>query len=315
MRAPVWLGVVLTAVLAVPRVMAAPADVLRDCAARASGSATGVAELVRQCPELSGALTDLGYAQSIGKGWQSRLTTSGLHTLAILADHYQPAVKGSPPDSTGVRQIVDGLAREHGQIRSRWDLFLDWLRSLLGNDPDRSLSWLDRWLEKLGGAGSAMTYVMDGLFVSVLIVAAIFLVKELRATGILSRRRSTASLESRSGAAFVARAGEAGAGLAEFTAAPLREQPGLLLRLLVNCLSRNGRVRANRHLTHRELVNGVTLEEAERQRFARVAGLAEAMLYGRRAESMDAAAIHEAERVIDEGRQLLARLEHPSSRV
>jgi hypothetical protein len=310
MRAPVYLGVALSALLTGSRVMAAPADVLRDCAGHVGSSARGLEDMERRCPELSAALTELGYAQTLGDAWAGKLTGTGLITLADLAERYQADDRGSPPDTTSVRSIVDGLVRQRGQNVSRWDLFLQWLRSLLGNDPDHSLSWLDRWLEKLGNAGGVMTYVMDGLFFCVLVVAVVFIVRELRATGVLSRRRSAAAPGLPDAAGFVEPPGEP-----QLEGAPLRDQPALLLRLLVNCLSRSGRVQANRHLTHRELVARVALDEAERRRFAGVAGLAEALLYGRQAESMDATAAHDVERVIDEGRQLLSQLERSSPAV
>lgn len=310
MRAPVYLGVALSALLAGSRVMAAPADVLRDCAGHVGPSARGLEDLERRCPELSAALTELGYTQTLGDAWAGQLTGTGLSTLADLAERYQADERGSPPEITGVRAIVDGLARQRDQNVSRWDLFLQWLRSLLGSDPDHSLSWLDRWLEKLGNAGDVMTYIVYGLFLCVLGVAVLFIVRELRATGVLSRRRAAAAPGLPGAPGFVEPQGEP-----QLEGAPLRDQPALLLRLLVNCLSRGGRVQANRHLTHRELVARVALDEAERRRFAGVAGLAEALLYGRQADSMDAATAHDVERVIDEGRQLLSQLERSSPAV
>jgi hypothetical protein len=310
MRAPVYLGVALGALLAGSRVMAAPTEVLRDCAGQVGASALGLEDMERRCPELSAALTELGYTQTLGDAWAGKLTSAGLNTLADLAERYQADDRGSPPDARGVRAIVDGLARQRDQNVSWWDLFLQWLRALLGNDPDHSLSWLDRWLEKLGSAGGVMTYLMDGLFFCVLLVAVVFIVRELRATGVLSRRRSAAAPGLPGAAGCVEPRGEP-----QLDGAPLRDQPALLLRLLVNCLSRTGRVQANRHLTHRELVARVALDEVERRRFAGVAGLAEALLYGRQVEPMDAAAAHEVERIIDEGRRLLSQLERSSPAV
>jgi hypothetical protein len=202
---------------------------------------------------------------------------------------------------------VEDLAREHAQARSRWDLLREWLRSLLGSDPGQSLSWLDRWLEKFGVAADAITYVIDALLLAALIAGLVFIVRELRAAGVLSGLRST----------VVGRV-PAAAGVDEphgepvLDTVPLQEQPAVLLRLLVNCLLRMGRVQANRHLTHRELVARVVLDENERQRFAKVARTAEALMYGPRLGRAEAVNVEQA---VVEGRELLTQLERSSTTI
>jgi hypothetical protein len=307
MRAAACLGVVLGALLAASRALAAPADVLRDCAARVSSSARGLEELERQCPELTAALNDLGYTQTLGDAWQRKLTTTGLITLASLTDRYEAADKNAAPDSQDLRAIVDGLARKHAQDRSRWDLFKDWLRSLLGNDAGHSLSWLDRWVEKLGMAANFMTYVIGGLLLAAVIAGVVFVVRELRAAGVLSGRRPSASRTTGAASADDELRGEP-----ILDTLPLPEQPALLLRLLVNCLLRTGRVQANRHFTHRELVTRVVLDESERQRFAKVARTAEVLMYGPQGGRADAASVRQ---VVQDGRELLLQLERSSTTI
>lgn len=96
--------------------------------------------------------------------------------------------------------------------------------------------------------------------------------------------------------------------VADLDSAQLREQPSILLRLLVQRLMINGQLQAERNLTHHELVARSRFADPESHaRFARVARLAERMLYG--AGDADPA---QASAVIMDGRNLL--LQMPESR-
>jgi hypothetical protein len=115
-----------------------------------------------------------------------------------------------------------------------------------------------------------MSLLVHGLLLAVLVLAAFFIITELTAAGFFSRGR-------RSDRAAVRHdpAADGPAPPSEPDAVPLFDKPAILLRLLVKGLSRTGRLRADRHLTHRELVDRAVFDEdIQRQRFARVAGLA-----------------------------------------
>jgi hypothetical protein len=283
---------------------ASPVDTLRECAARVAPGTVGLEALRQQCPDLQAALQELGYAEALGDVWQSRLTSSGLRDLAGLAERYQPRLPGTGPDIAPVRGIVDGLVRERApRTHSWWDAIKSWLRALLDRDGGRSLSWLDRLLDKIATAAGVMTVVVYGLLLCVVVLAVAFVIIELRAAGVFVRKRSPAQ-----------RYGDdPGSGTprpeAMLDTAPLTEKPAILLRLLVSGLLRKGRLRADRHLTHRELVRRAVLDDStQRERFARVAGLAEGLLYGPRPGSMDG-----VEGIVNDGRELLVQIEHASA--
>jgi hypothetical protein len=291
--------------LAVTAVIAAPVDTLLECAARAAPATEGLAALQQQCPGLEPAMSDLGYSTLLSGAWQRRLTPGGLADLAALAQSYLPDKRASGPDVAPVRGIVDALAREQSPALSGWDAFKAWLRSLFQRKGDRSLSWLDRWLDNLATAAGVMTFVLYGLLLAVLVLAAAFIVGELHAAGVLSRRRrSDAPAVLHESASLDGSECEA-----MLDAVPLVDRPAILLQLLVNGLSRKGRLRADRHLTHRELIGRAVLDDGtQRARFARVANLAEGLLYGPKPRSMEG-----LESIISEGRLLLSQIDRLST--
>jgi hypothetical protein len=296
MRAQFGRVVAFAALLASSSLPASPADSLRECAARAGQEARSLDALEQKCPELTRALEDLGYANMLSPE-QRRLTSSGLADLAALAARYQAGRSGIAPDIAPVRSIVDGLAREQ-ERSSWWDALKAWLRSLLARDGHGSLSWLNRLLSGLATAAGVTTFLAYALL---LIVAAVFVIIELRAMGLFARRERNASSASRSPTGASPRAEML------LQSAALTDKPAILLKLLVDGLSRKGRLQAERHLTHRELAARAVLDAAQRAQFAKVAGAAEGLLYGPAPRSTEG-----VERIIEEGRELLSQIQRLS---
>ena len=284
---------------------AADIDTLRECAARTAGDIKGMDALERGCPGLRAAVADLGYSAALGDAEQRQLTASGLTDLAALAERYQAAKPGPRPDIAAVPSIVDALLREHVHSRSGWDALKAWLRSLLPTVAGRNPSWFDRFWDKVASAAGIMTAIAYALMFAVAVFAASVIVRELVAAGIFSRRQP-ASPALPDGP----RLGPDGStARGTLDGAPLLERPSVLLRLLVEGLSRRGRLHANRHLTHRELVAHAVLEDTvQRERFAKIAALAEAVLYGSHAPRPE-----RIEEVIKDGRDLLGQIERSST--
>ena len=183
---------------------------------------------------------------------------------------------------------------------------MDWLRSWLGQQDGRTGSWLEDLLERLGQSRDLIMVVTYILLAIVLAAVIALVVHELRAHGVLSRRRTPIG-QGEAAPGFDNRA--RGPRLQDLDAASLYEQPALLLRLLVAQLMARGALQTERSLTHRELVDRALLPDADsRERFAQVSRTAERARYA--AGTLDPA---QARAVIADGRSLLLQWQGTAS--
>jgi hypothetical protein len=282
-------------------VAAAPLDVLRDCAATAPGAISGIKDLDAACPQLQDALRTLGLEQVLYDGW--RLNRDALKDLAKLAEDYAGARPAGAPAAAALPGILKALEREQAPLpKSWWDAFRAWLRTWLAHHPD-ALTWLDRWLERVGQSMTAVNVITYALIALVLMAAGAVIVNELKASGSLRRaRRRTAAASELSSAA-------PSPDSERLEPVAPADRLKVLLRMLVNRLMQTRRLKTERSLTHRELVaQSVFDDESQRLVFARVAGSAEAILYGPHGAAPD-----RLDRVIKEGQTLLAQLPDASS--
>lgn len=283
--------------LACASLAAAPIDVLRDCAAQAPPELAGIKLLGERCPQLEGALAELGLEAILYDGWRERLNRDALQDLANLADGYAGSRPQHPPGLEALPGILKALAREQTPATaSWWEAFKAWLRTWLG-DHSESLSRFDRWLEGLGSVtlSKVISYSMVAL---VLLAAAAVIVNEWRAAGRVRGERDAA----RAAAARLHIAADAAATGPE--PAALADRLAVLLRRLVERLMQTRRLDSERSLTHRELVTRSVFDsDTQREVFTRVARTAESVLYGPASGSPEQLAA-----VLEEGRSLLAQL-------
>jgi hypothetical protein len=293
----------IAGVLAWSWLAAAPVDVLRDCAAKASPAISGIKDLGAACPRLEQALQALGLPPMLYDGWQDRLNRDALPELANLAENYSEPKSGFSPDVAALPGILKALAREQTPLsKSWWDAFRAWLKNWLAHHSDQ-FTWLDRWLERIGQSTTLFHVVSYSLVALVLMAAVAVIVNEMKAGGASRRRHRAASAAGAVNPAAV-RADSEG-----LEPSALADRLAELLRTLVSRLVQTRRLRAERTLTHRELVARGTFDnESQRAVFAAVAGTAESILYG--AES---AAPEQLNRLLREGRALLAQLSDASS--
>jgi hypothetical protein len=284
---------------------AAGLDALEACAAQASPEATGIVALEAQCGGIESALLESGFIEQLPAGWRDTLDRDALDDLASLARRYEGAPTQLAPDPVALRAILEQLASE--QVRPRrswWDAFWEWLRSWLPTQDGDADPWFDRLLDRLAQSAGMLEVIAYVLLAVVVIAAIFFIVHELRIAGVLGGRRRVVPPADAAIAAAGDAAEPAAANLDE--AAP-RDQPAILLRLLVARLLANGQLRAERSLTHRELAAQSKFNDAEaRTRFTRVTELAERALYG-----FGEGNAAQASTIIAEGRQLLQQLQQP----
>lgn len=297
------IAVGVAAVLAWSWVAGAPIDVVRDCAAKSSDATSGIKGLDAACPQLEDALHSLGLEQMLYDGWQERLNRGALRDLAKLTEDYGGARPGDSPDIAALPGILKVLQREQApNPKSWWDAFRAWLKIWLSNHSE-TLTWLDRWLDRIGQSATLINVISYSLAALVLIAALAVVANELKASGALRRRRhrtSSAAPELKPADFSSAEGLESGA---------LADRLAELLRMLVRRLVQTRRLEAERSLTHRELVvRSVFDDESQRTVFAAVAGNAESILYGPYSAAPD-----QLKKVLHEGRALLAQLSDASS--
>lgn len=261
-------GLCLAATLQLAAAAASPVDTLRDCAHHAGAASPGPAARDQECAG-----------------------------PASLAARYAGNPLSAGIDVAPVRAIVAALDQERAVPGSWWDAIWAWLRTLA--DKTGALTWLDRLLGRVAPSAGILTGVLYALLIAVLGAALAFVAAEARAAGVF-RRRDRARAPPRVPAAA---APSVDGNESTLEAARAAERPALLLRLLIEALRSQGRLQAHRQFTHRELIRRATLSDAERRRFARVAAVAEAFLYGPPPGPVDA-----IEPAIVEGRALLAEL-------
>ncbi len=279
---------------------ASPVEVIHECAANLKLPAKGIESLAAQCPDLKGALTQLGYTETLAPGWREGLTPGQLEDLTALATRYHlDARPSSAPDARALRGILEGLRAEQvSEHKSWWESIKDWLRSWFSGSKDRDLSWLERWFDKLGSATGILTLATYALVALIIGASLYFMVAELRSAGVFAPTR-------RSPGRSAARVEPFSESTPPLDQVPLPEQPAVLLAMLVRSLSRSGRLIADRHLTHRELVRAVELDDTHQHaRLSRLAEIAEKLLYG--AQALSAAVVQSA---VADGRELLRQLD------
>lgn len=303
-RARVVGAALLAALLGASFAGAAPIDVVRACG-DTSSAALGIKELNTACPGLEDALLALGFDRTLYEGWRERLNRDSLRDLVKLEASYRGSLPSTLPNVSALSAILAQLAHEQNPApKSWWDAFTAWLRSWLKSHDADSFSWLDHWLEHLEQSAALWHVILYSLIAVVLMFAVWVVFNELKAAGVGGKRRPQSSIP-RGGVAddaLLAQASE--------PAAP-GDQLAALLRRLVKRLLQTGRLKAERALTHRELVLGSSFDsEPQRAAFAAVASTAEAALYGARSASPE-----HLDSVLRQGRTLLAELpDSPSVR-
>jgi hypothetical protein len=298
--AGVRLALTFAGLFASAALAAAPLDVLRECAAAASPTVSGIKDLNAVCPQLDAALTALRLNEVLYEGWQEKVNAHALQDAVVLAMRYSDSKPQSSLDEGVLRGILGSFKTEQ-QPHSWWQALQDWFKRWLAHSNSSLAGWLnrfwDRWLSDVEVSPGFLKVFSYGLTVLAVVAAIVVIIRELNAAGLARRlggvtrtraARRDASLSSGSDAEFA----PAASGVAE------------LLRALVQKLLQSGRLKAERSLTHRELIARSAFDsEAQRTVFAGVARTAESLLYG-----PHGAAPQVVEEVTRQGQALLLQL-------
>ena len=299
------LALTLTGLFASAALAAAPLDVVRECAAAASPSVSGLKNLNAVCPQLDAALTALGLNEILYDGWQEKVTAHALQDAAVLAERYSESKPRRSLDQGVLRGILGSYKTQPEPPHSWWRALEDWFKRWLAHSNSSLANWLnrlwDRWLSHAEVSPSFLKVFMYGLTALAVSAAIVVIIRELKAAGMTRRLGSAARARGARGGDHHPAAG--------VEAASAMSSVAELLRALVQRLLQSGRLKAERSLTHRELIVRSTFDdEAQRIVFAGVARTAESLLYG-----SQRAAPEVLEQVTRQGRALLLQLSNSTS--
>jgi hypothetical protein len=293
------------AALALAGVAAAADDpalrVIETCRAKLDArSDLGLERVQRRCPELLPALDRAPWRGLLPKTLrQEDISADSLRAMSELIRQAQ--VTTAEPvelDDVHLARSLAALGEEGQEGATRWERLKRWIREKFETrKSDDAPGWLAKFTNRIRtseGWIDAITY-LGYAAVALLVFYVIF--AELRAAGMLGGLRRSAAR--RNPAAEWRRR----LMMADVSAAPLVERPGMLLRLLGEALTRAHRLPAADGLTANAIVQRAEIVDEERAELARVAKIADAARYG--AARPDDAALEET---VGVAKALLARL-------
>ena len=234
-----------------------------------------LSELEMYCPEVHAGLDDSPLAPYLEPDWENRITASKLERLrALLAAPPAPAARAL--DTGSIADIVERVRTSQvEQERSLWQRFKDWVRELADQQArSEDSGWFEDWLREHWPSDRIMKVVAYGILALLVGGLGWIVWVELRAAGVLVRRRGAAQAP-------------AGPVPEDATGKPQTlvgasdvEVPGILIGLLLEQLRRLGRLQDGRIMTHRELGRAVQFESAaDGETFAGLLQLSEHLRY------------------------------------
>jgi hypothetical protein len=218
----------------------------------------GYERVAARCPELTAALAHSAWAPWLPADWNQRgnqLSAQGLTELRTLLS--RSLTLGTPvraPRPEYAAAVVARISQADAARHGWWERLKAWLRGVTAGDEGDSAQ-LGAWFGAQDfphGVAQAVAWLALALVVA--IALAIF-VNELRIAGVLKVR----SAASRGDPRVAGR--EADHTLIEVERHDLREQPALLLELIADSLTAQGRLPPARALTAGELLRGAHLAD------------------------------------------------------
>jgi hypothetical protein len=261
----------------------------------------GYERIAAICPRLAQALEQSGFAQWLPLGWKesrNNLSAGSLVELRAVVERElatRPAAR--VPNVEHLNNVLAGLGNQPVQTSGAWGRFKKWLRDLMDRrERPTDENWFDRMVSRGGvsaAVGEVLTYIALG---AVVVLALIVVFNELKAAGLLGRRKRDGNEE-----------GEGDSPLAhvvptmgDIEKAPLIERPAMWLELIASKLTTMGRLPPANALTVREMERSAHLQDAQdRKRLSALALTAERARFAQ--ESVPATVLEQA---VDDGRAL-----------
>jgi len=263
----------------------------------------GYDRIAARCPELAKQLEHGAWAPWLPRGWKESgndLSAGGLREFRDLVNRESATTTSGPlPDIRHLKGILHGLAGTTSE--GWWSRFKSWLRSILETrQQPTDDGWFSRLVARVGVSQSVREIIAYSALGVVILLAAAIVANELRAAGVLARRRDPVR-----GRQVPSPTGTRAMTWSDIERASLGDKPRLLLELVIRRLSELGFLPAAGALTVRELTRAARLPEPEdRSRLSDLAVAAERVRYSE-SEPLP----ERLDESIARGRELLERLE------
>ena len=262
----------------------------------------GYERVLARCPELPADLAHSAWAPWLPADWnqpRNQLSAQGLTELhTLLSRSLAPGASVRAPRPQTAPAVLARISQVDDSGQGWWGRFKAWLRKIMSG-RERDSEVLGGWLAALNfphGVAQLISWLALALVVA---VALAILVNELRIAGVL-RVRGAAPRGSPPGGGAHRIAGA----LSDLERRAPREQPALLLQLIAERLTEQGRLPPARALTAREMLQDARLaDDSERAALGELASVSEQLRFSTR--DFAAAPLAAA---IATGRAMLARL-------
>lgn len=261
----------------------------------------GYERIAAICPRLAQTLEQSGFAQWLPLGWKESRNNLSAGSLVELRSVVERELATRPaarvPNVEHLNDVLAGLGNQHVQTSGAWARFKKWLRDLMDRrERPAGQNWFDRMVSRTGvsaAVGEVLTYIALG---AVVVLALFVVFNELKAAGLLGRRKARSDDESEGGSP----AARAVPTVGDIEKAPLIARPAMWLELIASKLTKMGRLPPASALTVRELERSADLQgEQDRARLSALARTTERARFAQ--ESVPAAVLEQA--VVD-GRAL-----------
>jgi hypothetical protein len=278
---------------------------LDDCIRRLDPQADiGYDRIAARCPDLAHQLEQSGWGKWLPRGWRQAgndLSAASLRELRELAAReLATRLSARTPEVAFLKSVLAELAGNSSGNVTWWTRFKEWLHSIFeSREQDRDEGWLDRLISRVGFSQSMLDLISYAALAAVVALAGVIVLNELRAAGVLEKRRPPKRNQP---GQHDSQARETGWETVQ--RAEPGERPRLLLELIATRLAGPPFVPPSRALTVRELARtAIVTEPDDRARLVQLAAAAERVRFS--AHEVPAATL---ERPLIRGRELLDRL-------
>ena len=265
----------------------------------------GYQRIAARCPELIRRLEQSGWSGWLPSDWKrpgNDLSAGSLRELReLLTRESTLRERSHAPSLERLPDVLASLARPHQEASGWWARAKAWLHEVFERrEQTADNGWLTRMIDEIGPFQAYVELISYIALALVVVLAVYILVNELRVSGVLGRLRGRFAHQN----VLPTRLQDDAPARDEVQGAPLRQQPRLLLELIVARLTEDSCLPPARGLTVHELTRAARLpDENDRNRLAELARTSERVRFSSAEVPNDVIAA-----AVANGRALLERI-------